>query len=136
MIYQQKSFFFVGAGVLLLNVFLQTRPFWGALPWWAYLLIAGALLITVASYNERSEEHTSELQSRFEFVCRLLLEKNKTFSSWTSRRTISTSTRKRCWRASSPSSRERCSSSPSIGVSSPSSRTVCTRSARTVPAVT
>src|SRR5207249_5539765 len=25
---------------------------------------------------ERSEEHTSELQSRFELVCRLLLEKN------------------------------------------------------------
>src|SRR5699024_11356494 len=25
----------------------------------------------------RSEEHTSELQSRFELVCRLLLEKNK-----------------------------------------------------------
>src|SRR5699024_11320497 len=27
---------------------------------------------------ERSEEHTSELQSRFELVCRLLLEKRKT----------------------------------------------------------
>src|SRR5207249_5966275 len=27
--------------------------------------------------RERSEEHTSELQSRFELVCRLLLEKNK-----------------------------------------------------------
>src|SRR5699024_11427045 len=26
----------------------------------------------------RSEEHTSELQSRFELVCRLLLEKKKT----------------------------------------------------------
>src|SRR5699024_12315381 len=26
----------------------------------------------------RSEEHTSELQSRFELVCRLLLEKNNT----------------------------------------------------------
>src|SRR5437868_7966441 len=26
----------------------------------------------------RSEEHTSELQSRFEVVCRLLLEKNNT----------------------------------------------------------
>src|SRR5699024_11667634 len=26
-------------------------------------------------YGERSEEHTSELQSRFELVCRLLLEK-------------------------------------------------------------
>src|SRR5207249_8684022 len=28
--------------------------------------------------NVRSEEHTSELQSRFELVCRLLLEKKKT----------------------------------------------------------
>src|SRR5699024_5474856 len=28
-------------------------------------------------YAERSEEHTSELQSRFDLVCRLLLEKKK-----------------------------------------------------------
>src|SRR5699024_11892063 len=28
-------------------------------------------------YEERSEEHTSELQSRFDLVCRLLLEKKK-----------------------------------------------------------
>src|SRR5438067_8506794 len=28
--------------------------------------------------TERSEEHTSELQSRFDLVCRLLLEKKKT----------------------------------------------------------
>src|SRR5699024_12191203 len=27
--------------------------------------------------NSRSEEHTSELQSRFDLVCRLLLEKKK-----------------------------------------------------------
>lgn len=47
-----KSYFFVGTGVLLLNVLLQTRPYWGNLPWWAYLLIAGSILITVASYNE------------------------------------------------------------------------------------
>src|SRR5699024_12504304 len=30
------------------------------------------------SYYTRSEEHTSELQSRFDLVCRLLLEKKKT----------------------------------------------------------
>src|SRR5699024_137736 len=30
--------------------------------------------------NRRSEEHTSELQSRFEIVCRLLLEKKKRMS--------------------------------------------------------
>src|SRR5699024_11276625 len=29
------------------------------------------------STDERSEEHTSELQSRFDLVCRLLLEKKK-----------------------------------------------------------
>src|SRR6266513_5118060 len=30
-----------------------------------------------ASRRHRSEEHTSELQSRFDLVCRLLLEKKK-----------------------------------------------------------
>src|SRR2546422_7571849 len=31
--------------------------------------------------GERSEEHTSELQSRLHLVCRLLLEKKKTYAS-------------------------------------------------------
>src|SRR5437868_8039039 len=31
----------------------------------------------VAQNHQRSEEHTSELQSRFDLVCRLLLEKKK-----------------------------------------------------------
>src|SRR5699024_11715128 len=31
--------------------------------------------------DTRSEEHTSELQSRFDLVCRLLLEKKKSFTS-------------------------------------------------------
>src|SRR2546421_5799691 len=35
-----------------------------------------------ASQDERSEEHTSELQSRSDLVCRLLLEKKKTTSLW------------------------------------------------------
>jgi hypothetical protein len=47
-----KAYFIVGFGVLFLNVFLQTRPFWGSMPWWAYLLIVGSILIFVASYNE------------------------------------------------------------------------------------
>src|SRR5690625_2019036 len=33
--------------------------------------------IAVAFWNKRSEEHTSELQSRGHLVCRLLLEKKK-----------------------------------------------------------
>ncbi|ALX50136.1 hypothetical protein [Lentibacillus amyloliquefaciens] len=60
MIYQRKAFFFVGAGVLLLNVFLQTQDYWGNLPWWAYLLIAGSILIAVASYNEWHKQKTAD----------------------------------------------------------------------------
>src|SRR5437868_11169423 len=36
----------------------------------------------------RSEEHTSELQSRFDLVCRLLLEKKKKKKNQTSYRSI------------------------------------------------
>src|SRR6266513_6517174 len=32
---------------------------------------------SVVAWSPRSEEHTSELQSRFDLVCRLLLEKKK-----------------------------------------------------------
>src|SRR2546422_7889869 len=35
------------------------------------------------SPNQRSEEHTSELQSRLHLVCRLLLEKKKKSDSYT-----------------------------------------------------
>src|SRR5687768_17632281 len=39
-------------------------------------LYLGKLVIPERAYN-RSEEHTSELQSRLHLVCRLLLEKKK-----------------------------------------------------------
>src|SRR2546429_1076692 len=41
---------------------------------------AAPLYPTVERIWERSEEHTSELQSRLHLVCRLLLEKKKTYS--------------------------------------------------------
>ncbi|WP_062512957.1 hypothetical protein [Halobacillus sp. KGW1] len=47
-----KSYFFVGMGVLIFNVLYQTKPYWGNVPWWVYLLMAGLVLIAVASYNE------------------------------------------------------------------------------------
>src|SRR5699024_12000270 len=37
----------------------------------------GSLLLPILMEITRSEEHTSELQSRFDLVCRLLLEKKK-----------------------------------------------------------
>src|SRR5699024_12154414 len=46
-------------------------------PGYASTLFANAMVIG----QLRSEEHTSELQSRFDLVCRLLLEKKKTLLS-------------------------------------------------------
>src|SRR5690625_6732449 len=52
-----------------INALLQTENINGA-------LVGGASL-EAESFKERSEEHTSELQSRGHLVCRLLLEKKK-----------------------------------------------------------
>src|SRR5438067_9554605 len=43
--------------------------------------LAQALAKIARSAQPRSEEHTSELQSRFDLVCRLLLEKKKKHNS-------------------------------------------------------
>src|SRR5699024_12217120 len=43
----------------------------------AHRLIYSAILALDETQRARSEEHTSELQSRFDLVCRLLLEKKK-----------------------------------------------------------
>src|SRR5207249_5050214 len=48
--------------------------------------VPGAVLrrgafVTLEEQEGRSEEHTSELQSRFDLVCRLLLEKKKKISN-------------------------------------------------------
>src|SRR5699024_12209871 len=41
------------------------------------LKIKSLFMVRAIYYLTRSEEHTSELQSRFDLVCRLLLEKKK-----------------------------------------------------------
>src|SRR5689334_17455173 len=38
-------------------------------------LAAGSIKLEMGAVSQRSEEHTSELQSQFHLVCRLLLEK-------------------------------------------------------------
>lgn len=64
MFFRIKSYFFVGIGVLLLNLFIQTKPFWGNLPWWIYLILAGSTLIGIASYNEwQKQRKNSEGQT-------------------------------------------------------------------------
>src|SRR6266513_5588154 len=56
------------------------------------LLVKGEHGVVVLLVDVRSEEHTSELQSRFDLVCRLLLEKQKpvVFSSVSYQQQITT----------------------------------------------
>ncbi|MDP5273731.1 SCO7613 C-terminal domain-containing membrane protein [Chengkuizengella axinellae] len=56
--YKIKSYFFIGSGVLLLNLFIQTKPLWGNAPFWVYLLVAGLILIGFASFYERQKKKT------------------------------------------------------------------------------
>src|SRR5439155_19237245 len=44
---------------------------------WLLLAASGLMFVIACSNVARSEEHTSELQSRGHLVCRLLLEKKK-----------------------------------------------------------
>src|SRR5690606_40939524 len=60
--------------VALLVVASGWRPRLTALPhWW----LTWSLSVSATLTDGRSEEHTSELQSRENLVCRLLLEKKK-----------------------------------------------------------
>src|SRR5439155_5525931 len=53
-----------------------------------------AMMHSLSAYVKRSEEHTSELQSRGHLVCRLLLEKKKAFFvAWITYSGISTTAR-------------------------------------------
>ncbi|MBM7554195.1 hypothetical protein [Thalassobacillus pellis] len=58
--YRVKAYFFVGIGVLIFNVMYQTKPYWGNMPWWGYLLFAGFTLIGIASYNEWQKQRNKQ----------------------------------------------------------------------------
>ena len=63
--YRIKAYFFVGIGVLLLNVLLQTKPYWGNFPWWGYLIIAGLTLIGFASTYELQKQNKDKDKKSF-----------------------------------------------------------------------
>lgn len=56
-----KTYFFTGIITLSFNVIFQMKGFFGKLPWWGYLLIAGLILITTASVNEMKKNKGEKL---------------------------------------------------------------------------
>ena len=75
-------YFTTGICIILLNVFLQTSPLWGNLPWWWYLFIGGGVLITIATVNEwktKKNEQNGRKENLFqEFTKKIKLY----FSGW------------------------------------------------------
>jgi hypothetical protein len=59
--YRIRCYFFVGILALAFNILIQTKPFWGSLPWWAYLIISGFILIGLASFNEWQKKNEKKL---------------------------------------------------------------------------
>jgi hypothetical protein len=57
MSFKVKSYFFIGSGMLLLTIYTQTKPMWGNMPWWIYLLIGGITLIGFASFHEFQKQN-------------------------------------------------------------------------------
>src|SRR3712207_8039485 len=68
-------------GLVAVTVFGLWAVYWevrqDSVPLWEILTVAACYLAQLGP-RQRSEEHTSELQSRQYIVCRLLLEKKKT----------------------------------------------------------
>src|SRR5690625_6791630 len=59
-----------------ISYLFRNRMHWGESPAVGKTVVSSSMIDRVAkSLNRRSEEHTSELQSRGHLVCRLLLEK-------------------------------------------------------------
>src|SRR5690625_7637490 len=72
-------FFYMIRRPPLSTLFPYTTLFRSSNPFAVYITIPGWFVCTVKTRPDcsRSEEHTSELQSRGHLVCRLLLEKKK-----------------------------------------------------------
>src|SRR6266540_4773226 len=65
-------------GITIASGSIWGKPTWGT--WWTWdarLTSTAVLFLVYVGYLLRSEEHTSELQSHHDLVCRLLLEKKK-----------------------------------------------------------
>src|SRR2546422_5139223 len=76
--FEREEGYFLGAmyisyGLALIFIIGLAGLLWALLHWSIRKSVISAVLLFL-----RSEEHTSELQSRLHLVCRLLLEKKKT----------------------------------------------------------
>ncbi|MED3688398.1 hypothetical protein P4534_06130 [Peribacillus butanolivorans] len=65
-----KSYFIVGTGTILFNIYMNTNSMWSEMPWWLYLIIGGGVLIGIASFFEWKKQKDNR-------TSREVLEKNK-----------------------------------------------------------
>ncbi|MGE7767438.1 hypothetical protein [Peribacillus sp. NPDC096540] len=74
-----KSYFIVGTGTILFNIYMNTNSMWSQMPWWLYLIIGGGVLIGIASFFEWKKQKDNRTSKE-------VLEKNKQrIKSWFNR---------------------------------------------------
>lgn len=56
LVFKYKSYNITGYVTLVLTVIIQTFELWGKMPWWAYLLITGIILVVLAALRESKKK--------------------------------------------------------------------------------
>ncbi|WP_156321132.1 hypothetical protein [Bacillus sp. JCM 19041] len=75
------AYFLTGIIVLFSNTLYTTRDAWGSLPWWVYLMTAGAALISFATYQEwKKRDDTPSLREQWQLFSNKV---KRYFSRWT-----------------------------------------------------
>jgi hypothetical protein len=66
--FKAKIYLFSGIMTLISNILIQTKQLWLSIPWWVYLLIAGLVLIGMASYNEIRKNKDKKTEAEHEDI--------------------------------------------------------------------
>ncbi|ERJ11767.1 hypothetical protein [Haloplasma contractile] len=66
------AYFIIGVVYLAIFVLYETRNFWTNIPWWAYLLLAGLILIFISSLNEIEKRYEFSLKEKIKGIVKRL----------------------------------------------------------------
>ncbi len=59
-----SSLYYTGVAFLILNVIIQLREFWTSIPMWAYILLAGLVLIGFVTYKEYNNSNNENQKAK------------------------------------------------------------------------
>ena len=61
------SYYYVGIGATILNLWQQLKSVWDKIPFWAYLLFAGLVLVGFVTYQEYAGQKKTEEEKTYQY---------------------------------------------------------------------